>query len=113
MGGVSFLPEFPLGGFVVEITRKDTPPGSFPPIHNFQLYLAQHFQVELLVEVGNGITITREMGVSEVLFVTEHLRLFGEPIELGLVYRAVSPHCPARLWGWGLVGRVAERDEKA
>jgi hypothetical protein len=39
MGGVSFLPEFPLGGFVVEITRKDTPPCSFPPIHNFQLYL--------------------------------------------------------------------------
>jgi len=24
---------------VVEITRKDTPPCSFPPIHNFQLYL--------------------------------------------------------------------------
>jgi hypothetical protein len=41
MGGVSFLPEFSLGGFVVEITRKDTPPCSFPPIHNFQLYLSK------------------------------------------------------------------------
>jgi hypothetical protein len=24
---------------VVAITRKETPPGSFTPIHNFQLYL--------------------------------------------------------------------------
>jgi hypothetical protein len=28
-----------LGSFVVAITRKDTPPCSSPPIHNFQLYL--------------------------------------------------------------------------
>jgi hypothetical protein len=65
------------------------------------------------VEFGDEITITREMSVSEVLFVNKRLCPFGEPIELGLVYGAVSPNCPARLWDWGLAGRAAEHNEKA
>jgi hypothetical protein len=62
MGGVSFLPEFPLGGFVVEITRKDTPPCSFPPIHNFQLYLSHNFQIppDLVVK-------SQDIDVAEVI----------------------------------------------
>jgi hypothetical protein len=48
MGGVSFRPEFPLGGFVVASPGKETPPGSCPPIHNFQLYLIVTTDLSLL-----------------------------------------------------------------
>jgi hypothetical protein len=58
MGGVSFLPEFPLGGFVVEITRKDTPPCSFPPIHNFQLYLVA-YPTQTVMQEGVIVGVTR------------------------------------------------------
>jgi hypothetical protein len=34
---------------MVAITRKETPPGSFPPIHNFQLYLhTSRFSIHII-----------------------------------------------------------------